>query len=77
MQSKKFIWLIVVVLVLVVLYLVLRGRAPLTGVVPDIATQRLEAPLNPSDDVSVIEQELNATDLSGLDKELGDIEQSL
>lgn len=43
---------------------------------PDAATQTLEQATT-SDEVADIEQDLNATDLSGLDQELSDIETEL
>lgn len=39
----------------------------------DLSTSALQQ-VSPSDEVSAIEQDLNNTDLSGLDKEIGDIE---
>ena len=79
-RSKKALalWLAVAVVVIAVViwYYYAYYAAPLLPRGPDAATTRLETQ-GTSDEVSAIEQDLNATDLGDLDKELSDIEAEL
>lgn len=70
-------WVIVAIIaVLIVFYFSFSSRTPTDKTIPDKTTQALEQ-VGTSDEVSAIEQDLGATDLSGLDKELSDIEAEL
>ncbi len=75
-SSKKnwWVWLVVAVIVVVAVIFYLRSGTPIPS--GDSATEALQQ-LGTSDEVTAIEQDLGATDLSDLDKELSDIEAEL
>jgi len=75
---KRLIIFVVVVIILAVAvagYLLILKKQ-VSRPAPDRTTLNLQA-VSPSDDVSVLDQELQATDLSSLDKELSDITREL
>lgn len=73
-MKRNIIIVVVILAVLAIVYLLL-GRTPeprLPSVAPAVSEE-----LTVSDEVPVIEQELQATEIENLDKELADIESEI